>query len=196
MERSERKRRGERGWQDGRRGACVRPAGLRAAGCWLQAAGCRLLADAAGWRGARRCRVSCAVCSVECGPHQYFSSPNARAPKPGGRPLVRVRVTNPNQCSRVGGRRSAVSHRGTPGPPRPGGRVPIIATRRRPGPQAPAGCLKDRKVEPLSRERLKLQVLLTPRLPQARLCSVPPRRSSHDGLSSTRDGHGGRAAKR
>ena len=103
------KRRGERGWQDGRRGACARPAGLRAAGCWLT----------------RGPRVSSLMRSVACGPHQYFSSPNARAPKPGGRPV----------CSRVGGRRSAASHGGSPGPPRPGGRVPIIATRRRPGPQ-------------------------------------------------------------
>eukprot|EP00964_Phaeocystis_antarctica_P000793 scaffold431_cov60-Phaeocystis_antarctica.AAC.2 len=32
----------------------------------------------------------CGVRSVECGPHQYFSSPNARAPKPGGRPVCVV----------------------------------------------------------------------------------------------------------
>ena len=126
------------------------PCGL--ARCRLLAAGCWLTLLAGAGRAAVESRAQCAVSSVECSPHQYFSSPNARAPKPGGRPLVRVRVTNPNQCSRVGGRRSAVSHRGSPGPPLPGGRVPIIATRRRPGPQAPAGCEKDLKVQPLTRE--------------------------------------------
>ena len=55
--------------QGGRRRACARPAGLRAAGCWLQHAACRMQdagcgLQAAGWREARVCRVSCAVWRV------------------------------------------------------------------------------------------------------------------------------------